>query len=111
MKSSKEFFERLKTDEAFAKEVGEKIQASVEAGETNDYKEILISIAGEYGYELEEDELEELYDKATAEMSEEELGKVAGGTTPVFAITFVASMGCSAYLTAMVSIYQTEHKD
>ena len=33
MKTSKEFFEKLQSDEAFAKEVGEKVKAEAEAGQ------------------------------------------------------------------------------
>ena len=35
-----------------------------------------------YGYEVAGAELDEIYEKAAAEISDEELGKVAGGTTP-----------------------------
>ena len=79
MKTSKEFFERLQTDEDFAKEVGEKLKAKVEAGE-KDYKALWIPLAAEYGYELTGEELDEMC--AQTELSEEELGKVAGGSSP-----------------------------
>lgn len=81
MKTSKEFFERLQADEAFAKETAEKAKAMTEAGKT-DYKEIWIPIAAEYGYELSGDELDEMYEKVTAEITDEELGKISGGLTP-----------------------------
>ena len=86
MKTSKEFFEKLKSDEKFAKEVAGKVQEKIDAGAT-DYKEAWIPIAEEYGYELTGEELDELYSQATVELSEEELGKVSGGWTPVVFIT------------------------
>lgn len=87
MKTSKEFFERLQTDEDFAKEVGEKLKAKVEAGE-NDYKAIWIPLAAEYGYELTGEELDEM--RAKSELSEEELGKVAGGSSPACGVVLAA---------------------
>lgn len=106
MKTSKEFFERLQNDEAFAKEVGEKAKAVVDAGE-QDYKKIWIQIAEEYGYELTYEELDERYRIATAEMSEEELGKVAGGTTPLAA--FIISAVISGVGSIKASIDSADH--
>ena len=80
MKSSKEFFERLQTDEAFAKEVNEAIIEKRNAGAKN-YFETFIPVAKERGYEISEEELTEIYESQASELSEEELGKVAGGTS------------------------------
>ena len=90
MKTSKEFFERLQSDEEFAKEVAEKAKEKVDAGET-DYKAIWIPIAAEYDYEIKGEELDELYSKATVALSEEDLGKVAGGTSPLTLTIGIAS--------------------
>lgn len=86
MKTSKEFFERLQSDEAFAQEIMEKTKGKSES-DGQDYKAIWIPLAAEYGYELKGEELDEMYEKATAEMTDEELGKVAGGTTPFCVLT------------------------
>ena len=85
MKTSKEFFERLQSDEAFAKEIREAAFAKAEAAEKDEeaYKEILISVAAENGYELTGEELEEIYQSRTEALTDEELGKVAGGTSPL----------------------------
>ena len=80
MKSSKEFFDRLRSDEEFAKEAGTKAKEKIDAGE-DDYKSIWMPIAAEYGYELNEEELEEMFNEMTKDMSDEELGKAAGGTS------------------------------
>ncbi len=85
MKTSKEFFEKVKTDEAFAKELGGKINEKVKAGEKD--LAVITQVAAEYGYTVTEDELQELVEEKSAELSEEELGKVAGGTTPVCLFT------------------------
>ena len=82
MKTSKEFFERLRSDEAFTKEIAEKAQKRAEEGE-KDYVALWKSLAAEYDYELKKEELEEMQKKASEELSDEELGKVAGGTTPI----------------------------
>ena len=107
MKTTKEFIDRLKTDEAFAKEIAEKSAAQVQSGETKDYKEILIPLGAEYGYELDEDELDDLYEKASGELSEEELGKVAGGTTPFFLYLGI-SIASAASLSYSISLLITE---
>ena len=97
MKTAKEFFEQLKTDEAFAKEVTEAVTAKREAGAKN-YYETFIPVAAEYGYEISKEELDEVYEKQVSELSEEELGKVAGGTSclTVLAVT--------TYLSVLTSI-------
>lgn len=82
MKSSKEFFERLSSDEKFANEIAEKAQKKADEGE-QDYIALWQSLAAEYDYELTKEELEESKSKASEELSNEELGKVAGGTTPI----------------------------
>ena len=82
MKTVREFIEKLNDDKAFAEEVSTKVKERIEAGET-DYKAIWIPVAAEYGYELTAEELDRLSDEAAASMSDEELGKVAGGSTPI----------------------------
>ena len=94
MKTSKEFFEKLDNDESFAREIGAKVKAAIDAGET-DYKALWIPIAAEYGYELTGEELDARYESAAAELSDEELGKVAGGTTPLLVITIGGTIGAS----------------
>ena len=89
MKTSKEFIERLQSDEEFAKEVS--LAFKEKYGEGEDYKAI-IGIANDRGYELTEEEVDEMYEN-TAELTDEELQKVSGGTSP----------GC-----IMLSIFLTE---
>ena len=82
MKNAKEFFDKIANDEAFAREIGQKVKTQIDAGET-DYKKIWIPIAAEYGYEISPDELDEMIEDAKTELSDEELTKVAGGTMPL----------------------------
>lgn len=110
MKTSREFFEKLQNDEAFAKEVTEKVKAKADAGDV-DYKSVWIPIAEEYGYEVKEAELEEVYEKAAAEMSDEDLGKVAGGTTPTPLIMAATILGtASGAVTGYVSYHTAKDK-
>ncbi len=95
MKSSNDFFQRLKTDEAFAKDVADAIQKRREEGATN-YYETFIPVAEERGYEITKEELDALYEAQTAEMSEEELGKVAGGASCFVVVTFITVISVSA---------------
>ena len=105
MKTSKEFFEKLQSDEAFAQEIGTKVKEKFDAGET-DYKSIWISVSAEYGYELTSEELEEWYEAATAELTDEELGNVAGGTTPTIGLgifSFIATAASSGVISYYVA--------
>ena len=88
MKTSKEFFEKLQSDEGFAQEIAEKVKAMAEAGE-EDYKKVWIPVAAEYGYELTGEELDELYEKNIKELSDEELGKVSGGVS-IFVVASIS---------------------
>ena len=101
MKSSKEFIERLQSDEEFAKEVSLAVKEKHEAGE--DHKAI-IGIAADRGYELTAEEVDEMYDNAS-ELSEEELQKVAGGTSPgcIMLTIFLSEVS----LAISVTIYET----
>ena len=65
MKTIREFTEKLKSDQAFAKEVEAKVKERIEAGE-KDYKAVWIPIAAEYGYELTGEELDKLNDETSA---------------------------------------------
>ena len=80
MGSSKEFFDRLANDEKFAEEISAEIKARRDSGAAN-YYETFIPVAEAHGYEVTQEDLDEIYDAQIAEMSEEELGKVAGGTS------------------------------
>ena len=108
MKTSKEFFERLQNDEAFAMEIRGKAIKKIDAGE-QDYKALWIPLAAEYGYELKEEELDEWYKIATAELSDEELGKASGGATPAATIIFTASLLVSFQVSWVASKDSAKH--
>ena len=79
MKTFKEFLEDLSKDEAFAKEISTQAHAKRQEGAVS-YQEALIPVAAEHGYDISIDELKDYYESQTAELSEEELGKLSGGT-------------------------------
>ena len=93
MKTAKEFMQKLNSDEAFAKQVNDAIQAKKDAG-AKDYTEALLPVAAELGYEVTAEQVEAMRAKQSEVISEEELGKAAGGTSCWVAIT-AASMGLS----------------
>ena len=90
IKTTKEFFEKLKTDEA---------------GMT-DANDIWIRVAAEYRYELKADEMEDLYNSAAEMLSDEELGKVSGGTSLICIGTMYAT-----YIVVSSIITYTIHID
>lgn len=99
MKTSKEFFERLQSDEAFAKEVTDAVAAKREAGATS-YYETFIPVAADLGYEITKEDLDAVNAASVAELSDEELGKVAGGTSclTALAVTSLCTiLGSAAY--------------
>ena len=102
MKTAKEFIQRLKDDEAFAKEVNERIQAKKDAG-AKDYSEALLPAAAALGYEITKEQVETLRKKQSDILSEEELGKAAGGTSCVAAIVATATAFSSATVTVAVT--------
>ena len=99
MKTSKEFFEKLQTDEEFRKEISLSFKEKYQSGD--DYNAI-IAIANEKGYELSQEEVDALYDQ-TAELSDEELEKVSGGTTAgcimasLFITEIIFTIGATIY--------------
>ena len=101
MKSSKELFKRLGEDEAFAKEFSDAVRAKRESGASS-YFDTMIPAAAEFGYELSEEELQTVADSMEAQMSEEELGKVAGGTS-----CLVTSVSISLISTTILSSVAT----
>ena len=99
MKTAKELFEKLKTDEAFAKAFTESLNAKREAGAKN-YYETMIPAANEFGYELTAGEIDEIVNAQDTELSPDELGKVAGGASCIavfVASAFVLSCGVVSY--------------
>ena len=85
MKTAKEFIERMQSDEAFAAQMREKVAAAKEAG-AEDLFAAVSAAAKEEGYEISPEQLKEIIQAQMEDVSEEELGKVAGGTScPVIA--------------------------
>ena len=103
MKSSKELFERLSKDEAFAKEFATAITAKREAGAAN-YFETVIPAAADFGYEISEEEVQAIADAQKEELSEEELGKVAGGTSCIPSTMIYTMIASTLFSLATVSI-------
>ena len=99
MKTAKELFERLKTDEAFAKEFSEALTAKREAG-AKSYYETIIPVAEERGYMVTKEDIDEMLKVHDEELSPDELGKVAGGASCIAVFVgsaFVLSVGVVSY--------------
>ena len=79
MKTAKELMERLLGDEAFAKEINDAVLAKKDAN-APDYADAYVAVAAEKGYAITAEQVRRLREKQTEEISEEELGKAAGGT-------------------------------
>ena len=86
MKTAKEFVEKLTKDEAFAREVSEKVQAKKDAN-APDSADATVAVAAELGYEVTAEQVRKLRAAQNEEIGEEELGKAAGGTSCSVTIT------------------------
>lgn len=98
MATTKELFERLSTDQAFAEQFTEAIKARREAGAAN-YYETVIPVAAQFGYEVKPEELDKINEQEAEVLTDDELGKVAGGTS---CLTLLASL--SAVVTTCASV-------
>ena len=106
MKTAKEFLERIANDEAFAKAVSDGIQAKKDAG-AKDYTEALLPVAAELGYEISEEQVESMLGQQSELISEEELGRTAGGTSCVAwmvgAVTVTVGVGVGGCVATYVN--------
>lgn len=81
MKTAAEFYDRIRSDEAFADEISKKaVEWLVKEG---DQTAALIAAASECGYEIKAEDIASQIEAEEGELSAEELNKVAGGTAPV----------------------------
>lgn len=110
MKTAQEFLEKIKNDEAFAKQVAQGIQVKKDAG-AKDYIEALIPTAAELGYEITGEQVEGMLAKQTEEISVEELGKTAGGTSCWPALTFSLVMGGATMMASGAGMTVAEHNE
>ena len=102
MKTAKEFIERLQSDELFAVQMKEKVEASG-ASTVQEAFAAVSAAAAELGYEISPEQLREIAAAQNEDFSDEELGKVAGGTSPL--ISLIASdMTCSIFSMVMASL-------
>ena len=90
----------------------EKINDALKARPDDEIKKdpngAFIATAAEFGYEVKPEELEELQKAQKEVLTEEELGKVAGGTIPVI----MSIMSGAATVSLIVSLvdYTIEHE-
>ena len=100
MKTAKEYIERMQSDKAFFAQMGEKVKAAKDAG-AEDLFAAASAAAKELGYEISPEQVKEITGQSE-DISEEDLGKVAGGTsclglmTPILMSTVSATIGISA---------------
>ncbi|MBR3237569.1 MAG: hypothetical protein IKF99_03935 [Oscillospiraceae bacterium] len=101
MKTAKEYVERMRGDKAFAAQMNEKVKALLDAGEKDAFSAVS-KAAKELGYEISPEQVREI-NKPNEDVSEEELGKLAGGTSCI-ALTVVVSVTASVASGGMVVV-------
>ncbi len=79
MKTAREFIERMRADGAFVDQMREKFKAATEAGE-KDVCAAASKAAKELGYDVSPEQVREITQQ-NEEITPEELGKIAGGTS------------------------------
>ena len=80
MKTAKEYIEKMQSDKEFAAQMSEKAKALLAAGEKDVFAAVS-KAAKELGYELSPEQVREI-NKRNEDISEEELGKLAGVGCP-----------------------------
>ncbi len=112
MKTSQEFFERVKKDNAFAEAVNDEIKKKVSDDKSSDADFVystISQIAQEQGYDVKAEEIAEVRNEALSELSEDELAKVAGGTLPIpLIVTTVLSCITAGSLATTFSVMITQ---
>ncbi len=95
MKTAKDFFEDVKSDKDLAAKVGEELKIKLN-GKTDDdaVAAVFSEVAADNGYELTPEDIKEYSEDLSTELTDEDLGKVSGGSL------FVLTMGLT-----MVSIF------
>ena len=78
MKTAKEYIERMQSDEDFVAQIKEKVRPAKDAG-AEDMFAVTSAAAKELGYEISAEQLKEIVASASEDISDEELGKIAGG--------------------------------
>lgn len=101
MKTAKEYIERMRSDKDFAAQMSEKAKALLAAGEKDAFAAVS-KAAKELGYEISPEQVREI-NKPNEDVSEEELGKLAGGTSCI-ALTVVVSVTASVASGGMVVV-------
>ena len=80
MKTAKDFIEKMQSDKDFTAQVKEKVKAAKDAGAEDTFAAIS-TVSKELGYEISPEQLKEI-ENQSEDVSDEELGKVAGGGIP-----------------------------
>ena len=81
MKTAKEFIEKMQSDKDFTAQVKEKVKAAKDAGAEDTFAAIN-TVSKELSYEISPEQIKEIVASASEDISDEELGKVAGGGIP-----------------------------
>lgn len=92
MATTKDLFERLGKEPEFAEKFTECIEAKRKEGASN-YYETIIPAAAEFGYDVKPEELDAIQKAQYETISEEELGKVAGGTSCLTILATISIIG------------------
>ncbi len=105
MGSFKDYIEKMKNDEAFAGEVRNAIAGRV--GEKPDIEtvdKVSVEVAAEKGFDITVEDLQKYREELSETISEEELGKVAGGFScgwAVFSLAFISMTGLIASMSVI----------
>ena len=92
MKTAKEYIEKMQNDKDFVAQMSEKVKDAQEAG-AKDVFTAVSAAAKELGYDVSPEQVKEI-SAQNEDISEEELGKVAGGSTctPAFIISGIMTI-------------------
>lgn len=106
MESFKALIEKLSNDEAFRTKFNELAATKVTPDKKPETYDLIASTAAEFGYEVNREEWEAFEAAQKDVLTEEELGKVSGGISPV--IVWVTIVTYTTEMATMVSVAVTD---
>ena len=106
MESLKELLEKLNNDKEFLAKFNETATAKAEGTKNADSYELIAATAADFGYAVDREEWDAFVASKNEVLSEEELGKVSGGVTPV--ISWVTVVTYTTEMATMLSVAITD---
>lgn len=109
MKTFKDLIQDLTNDKDFLAKFNQLATEKAKGNENPDAYELVAATAADLGYEVSREEYEEYAESKNEVLTEEELGKISGGISPL--ISWVTVVTYTTEIATMISVAVTEEVD